>query len=469
MTNISNVDFNGETIYIKDAYAREQISHLTADNYTANVTGDYTVNAGDISMNSANATMHTTANREVNTDGNDSVHIDGASTLNVGGLRTETFAGDKTETVTGTQTEKFNNINTTVTGKWMVNTPSKSFDMTDVATIADTYSAIDTRHELNILTIGDSYDYQSADISWSSTLANRLNAKTHYRYGGSGMGFTSGTWLNELNRAIDALSQGERDACNMIVVGGGANDLTTIADAGLIYSSIETFMKRARLAFKNARIYIAFMADGYNGHITTTDRWNERMTPWSVFLTENFYRFASVYAGAIYLNVTRWSKKEYFNQTDFMHPNKDGQINIGETIFSAMHNIPRIINTDVIIKVNNEEIKLGGLYSNEIGRSLDLSYIQLPCNIQNFTGFLTQNYPLGQLIMPISQCNNITVSGGCVINVTNSGNKKAYLVPINLFTTEDGILYANVGAVENGAYVNGTLDDITFKLHCITI
>lgn len=137
MTNISKVNFNGETIDIKDAYAREQISHLTADNYTADVTGDYTVNAGDISMNSANATMHTTANREVNTDGNDSVHIDGASTLNVGGLRTETFAGDKTETVTGTQTEKFNNINTTVTGKWMVNTPSKSFDMAEVALNTD--------------------------------------------------------------------------------------------------------------------------------------------------------------------------------------------------------------------------------------------------------------------------------------------------------------------------------------------
>lgn len=138
MTNISKINFNGNNLDVKDAYAREQILHKTADNYTADVAGDYTVNAGDIAMSSANTTVHTTADRTIDTDGNDSVHIDGASTLNVGGLRTETFAGDKTETVTGTATEKYNNVNTTVTGKWMVNLPSRSFDMENVALKTDT-------------------------------------------------------------------------------------------------------------------------------------------------------------------------------------------------------------------------------------------------------------------------------------------------------------------------------------------
>lgn len=117
MANISKVNFNGNDLDVKDTYAREQILHKTADNYIADVAGDYTVNAGDIAMTSANATMHATADRTIDTDGNDSVHIDGASTLNVGGLRTETFAGDKTETVTGTTTERAGNRNTTVTGK----------------------------------------------------------------------------------------------------------------------------------------------------------------------------------------------------------------------------------------------------------------------------------------------------------------------------------------------------------------
>ena len=152
MANVSKINFNGEELDVKDTYAREQILHKTADNYTADVTGDYTINAGGISMSSANATMHTTANRTIDTDGNDSVHINGDSTLNVGGLRTETFAGDKTETVTGTVTEKAENRNTTVTGtvtekaenrnttvtgKWKVNLPSRSFDMENVALKTD--------------------------------------------------------------------------------------------------------------------------------------------------------------------------------------------------------------------------------------------------------------------------------------------------------------------------------------------
>lgn len=137
MANVSKIDFNGEVLDIKDTHAREQIKHLTADNYVADVSGDYTVNAGDIAMTAVNATMHTTADRTIDTDGNDSVHIDGASTLNVGGLRTETFAGDKTEAVTGTSTEKAENRNTTVTGKWMVNLPSRSFDMANVALKTD--------------------------------------------------------------------------------------------------------------------------------------------------------------------------------------------------------------------------------------------------------------------------------------------------------------------------------------------
>lgn len=122
----------------------DMLTHLRADNYVADVNGDYTVNAGDIAMTAANATMHTTKDRTIDTDGNDSVHIDGASTLNVGGLRTETFAGDKTEVVTGTSTEKAGNRNTTVTGKWAVNLPSKTFDMKDVA-LQEDISSLDSK------------------------------------------------------------------------------------------------------------------------------------------------------------------------------------------------------------------------------------------------------------------------------------------------------------------------------------
>lgn len=120
MGMVSKINFNGETLDIKDAYSREQLTHLTADNYTADVEDNYVVNAGNYKadivdnyvVNAKNISIHTTANREIYTDGNDSAHINGASTLNVGGLRTETFAGDKTEDVTGTTTEIYSNTHT---------------------------------------------------------------------------------------------------------------------------------------------------------------------------------------------------------------------------------------------------------------------------------------------------------------------------------------------------------------------
>ena len=120
---------------LESYYGRDRTAQVNND--TVNVSGDYTLNAGDIAETSDNRTIKVTHDREIDVDGSDSVHVDGASTLNVGGLRTETFAGNKTETVTGTIIENFGNANTTVTGKWMVNTPTKSFSMADVALNSD--------------------------------------------------------------------------------------------------------------------------------------------------------------------------------------------------------------------------------------------------------------------------------------------------------------------------------------------
>ena len=174
MANVSKINFNGEALDIKDTHAREQIQHLTSDNYTADVTGDYTINAGGISMSSDNTTMHTTADRTIDTDGNDSVHINGASTLNVGGLRTETFAEDKTETVTGTVTEKAGNRNTTVTGKWKVNLPGKSFDMKDIALISD----VKTTLYVNVRDHGAIGDGVADDSNAIQTVINNNIGKT---------------------------------------------------------------------------------------------------------------------------------------------------------------------------------------------------------------------------------------------------------------------------------------------------
>ena len=124
-------------------YGRDRTTQISND--TVNVSGDYTLIAGDISETASNITLHSTkdmlldsdgklteqitGNREIDVDGDDSVHIDGASTVNVGGLRTEVYAGDKTEKVAGANKEEFNNKDTTIKEKWIIHTPDRTIDI----------------------------------------------------------------------------------------------------------------------------------------------------------------------------------------------------------------------------------------------------------------------------------------------------------------------------------------------------
>lgn len=233
MANLSNVDFNGKAIAIKDTYAREQILHKTADNYTADVAGDYTVNAGDIAATSKNTTHHTTADRTIDTDGNDSVHIDGASTLNVGGLRTEVFAGDKTESITGASTEKAGNRNTTVTEKWTVNLPGKTFDMRDVALQTD-INAIDSKLMYMGKTV-KSYGATGDGVTDDSTAIAAMINDVGYAF------FTKGTYKCNITLPDGAsLIGASRNNCTLkgadatasVITTGNFNRITSLTITG---------------------------------------------------------------------------------------------------------------------------------------------------------------------------------------------------------------------------------------------
>lgn len=123
-------------------YGRDRTAQISND--TVNVSGDYTLVAGDIAETSTNRTIKVTKDREVDVDGSDSVHVDGASTINIGGVRTEVYAGDKTESVTGTYTGKFGSASfETSTPSWKVKFPDKTVDIAKIgaANIRD-YGAI---------------------------------------------------------------------------------------------------------------------------------------------------------------------------------------------------------------------------------------------------------------------------------------------------------------------------------------
>ena len=112
-------------------YGRDRTAQVSND--TVNVSGDYTLSAGNIAETSTNRTVKVTKDREVDVNGSDSVHVDGESTLNVGGMRTEIYAGDKTEGVTGVYTGKFGSASfETGAPSWKVKFPTKAVDLADI-------------------------------------------------------------------------------------------------------------------------------------------------------------------------------------------------------------------------------------------------------------------------------------------------------------------------------------------------
>lgn len=483
MANLSNLDFNGEKILVKDTYAREQLAHLTVDNYTAdvtgdytaNVTGDYTVNAGDIAMSSANATMHTTADRTIDTDGNDSVHIDGASTLNVGGLRTETFAGDKTEAVTGTATEKAGNRNTTVTGKWAVNLPGKTFDMKDVAlqgdvtAVREDLTAVreDLTAETNrakaaeaaivssiggnaLLTFGDSYDTPIDGLNgWSMALAEIIGPSHHYRYGQSGMGFvpTTNKFETELDKAISEISENDRTTVKYIVVGGGANDMTASYDD--VEGTIKSFVTKAKGAFKNAQIYIAFIGNGVNTKVTSA-AWVNRMTPYNIYLMENFYRRSTLNAGAFSVPAYYWANNDSFND-DFIHPNKNGKYNIAKAIYAGMTGSFFFQDGESYLK-NNSLVKPYFTHKNNTVY-VNMTDFNLDIN-EHFTGNPQTEYKFDDFVFPMLSLTMCTPSATLYCNCTLDN---AYIGIVFYLVCIEGAIRARGGLVENGNFKSGTL------------
>lgn len=132
-------------------YGRDRVAQLLND--TINVSGDYTINAGDISRTASHITDHAkidylvdvegnytanvkgkytntiVGNREIDVDGDDSVHVDGVTSVNRGGAVTEVYGSSVDKRVTGAYTESFDDTATfTFNGRSIVK--GKDIDVT---------------------------------------------------------------------------------------------------------------------------------------------------------------------------------------------------------------------------------------------------------------------------------------------------------------------------------------------------
>lgn len=130
---------------LSNYYGRDRVAQLLND--TVNVSGDYTINAGDIAETANNVTIHSkqdmlldadgklteqvSGNRETDIDGNDSLHVDGVTTINRGGAVTEVYNNSKNTKIVGNVTNEFENSYTeTYKGKRILNTVDNEINAT---------------------------------------------------------------------------------------------------------------------------------------------------------------------------------------------------------------------------------------------------------------------------------------------------------------------------------------------------
>lgn len=119
-------------------YLADVEGNYTADvegNYTAEVKGNYTADVeGNYTAEVKGKYTGTVGNREIDVDGDDSVHVNGVTSVNRGGAVTEVYGSSESKTVTGASTKIYKDtVTRTLEGETIVS--SKNIDVTAESTI----------------------------------------------------------------------------------------------------------------------------------------------------------------------------------------------------------------------------------------------------------------------------------------------------------------------------------------------
>ena len=337
-------------------YGRDRMAQISND--TVNVSGDYTLAAGDIAETSTNRTIKVTKDREVDVDGSDSVHVDGASTLNVGGLRTEVYAGDKTEGVTGTETTNKNIVNETVNNLTVIGNNELKFKSSSLVldsngepiklgigvTDSEYYGTLKVReangnerevmvknngtsnlarkhgfNTKNVVIIGDSFAgaWYSGYTSYAYLLKDLLKIDTLHVYSIGGAGYlgkgtlapySDVTFQEYLDSAFNSEMSAYANDVTMVIIQGGGNDYKQEYNAER--TAVKNLITDAKNKFPNADVYGVsgfwlhnMFSDTKNGII---NGYNESGAP---LFEHGFYTFIN--------------HSEYF-ANDKLHPNALG-------------------------------------------------------------------------------------------------------------------------------------------------
>lgn len=358
-------------------YGRDRVAQVLND--TINVSGDYTLNAGDIAETASNVTIHSTqdmvldadgslteqvtksktsevggkltervtGSREIDVDGDDSVHVDGVTSINRGGAVTEVYGssvdkrvtGAFTESFEGTATSNFNgkrivkgtDVSATYTGGIDITVGTKTLPIKFPDKTVDLYALSEKSDAINLVTIGDSYGTGEAsgvigkNTPWTSLLQTYLNPNLYYTksQGGAGLLTGSKTFLTLLNEVADTITDNNKLLITHVLLAGGYNDKgNTIANNS---TALQTFISRAKSLFPNATVYIACI--GWSAESNVISAISNNVVP--------AYTDVGRY-GACYINNINYAfhKTSWFD--DLVHPNQDGQNYITSQLINGL-------------------------------------------------------------------------------------------------------------------------------------
>lgn len=187
-------------------------------------------------------------------------------------------------------------------------------------------SVLNTDHANECILIGDSYALNSttgSEYNWQN-LFEKYTGLTCHKYSQGSIGFvgiTTNTFLTYLNKAITDISN--KELIKSIVVCGGCNDKGI--NVSELENAISTFITRAKASFPNATIYVGCIGNFKNSFTN-----HELM-----FITKNTYKKCVKY-GAVFLNGVDFVMKNNGNfQSDGVHPNENGCLEIADAIVNA--------------------------------------------------------------------------------------------------------------------------------------
>ena len=201
---------------------------------------------------------------------------------------------------------------------------------------------IENLRKVTALLVGDSYGTiwepdGSSSKTWQTCLNEIANFKSYHEMGVGGSGLTAGTtFQSQIETYAKTLTENDRLKYNLILVAGGANDISATTDA--ITNGAKELKNICNNYFPNAVVVISCIAIG-NIQLITDPVWQPLMTYTNLGQLRANYENACVLNGIKYIaNGKYWCNDNMTLSTDYVHPSAYGKQVIAYALLAGLQN-----------------------------------------------------------------------------------------------------------------------------------